>query len=63
MRPARAVIFEGDGADAKPTYPPAVEQALATIAGRPRLRRTVFGSMTALQKGARGLRRLAAQRR
>jgi glycosyltransferase involved in cell wall biosynthesis len=64
MRPARAVIFEGDDADAKrPVYPPVVDQALATITRRPRLSKTLFGSMTALQKGARGLGRLRNLRR
>ena len=64
MRPARAVIFEGDdAANARPVYPPVVEQALATITQRPRLSKTLFGSMTALQKGARGLGRLRNLRR
>jgi hypothetical protein len=58
------VIFDDDpgAGGGRPVYPPAVEQALVAVASRPRLRRTLFGSIGALHRGASGLRRLTGRR-
>jgi glycosyltransferase involved in cell wall biosynthesis len=61
MRPARAVLMD-DASSPRP-WPLEVERALVAVAGRPRLRRPLIGSVKAGLKAARGLRRLSAMRR
>jgi glycosyltransferase involved in cell wall biosynthesis len=62
MRPARAVLMK-DGPPRPPALPPELERALVAVAERPRLRRSLSGSVRAGVKAARGLRRLAGARR
>jgi hypothetical protein len=62
MRPARSVLFE-DEKPREPQFPPEVEQALVAVSQRPRLRRSLFGSVKAGYKAANGLRRLGSRRR
>ena len=62
MRPARAVLM-GNQSSRPQTLPPELERALLAVAERPRLRRSLFGSVRAGVKAARGLRRLAGARR
>ncbi|MEA2441816.1 MAG: hypothetical protein QOH76_3240 [Thermoleophilaceae bacterium] len=63
MRPARAVILDDRRKPVQQQWPAEVEQALVALSQRPRLRRPLFGSVKAGFKAARGLRKLAAQRR
>jgi glycosyltransferase involved in cell wall biosynthesis len=63
MRPARTVLLDDREKPVEQQWPPEVQQALVAVAERPRLRRPLFGSVKAGFRAARGLRKLAGQRR
>jgi hypothetical protein len=59
MRPARTVLLDRGGKPDEQELPPELRRALVVVSERPRL----LGSLKAGLKAARGLRKLATQRR